>query len=84
LEHENMKINKRPNINSGNTTTNVFTYVIWAILILSPLYVLYFLYSLATGGSIIYSRIPPIIFFVAGTITLFDFLAVHQISTVRN
>ncbi len=79
-----MKTNKKPNINSENATANAFTYFIWAILILSPLYVLYFLYSLATGGSIIYSTIPSVIFFVAGVITLYDILAVHQISTVRN
>ncbi len=79
-----MKTNKKPNINSENATTNAFTYFIRAILILSPLYVLYFLYSLATGGSIIYSRIPSVIFFVAGVITLYDILAVHQISTVRS
>jgi hypothetical protein len=79
-----MKKNKKPNVNNENATTNAFTYVIWAILILSPLYVLYFLYSLATGGSIIYSTIPSVIFFVAGVITLFDILAVNQIMNVKN
>ncbi len=79
----NVKTNKKPNINSENMSNDVFTYVIWAILILSPLYLLYFLYSLATGGSITNSMIPSIVFFVAGVITLFDILAVHQITTVR-
>lgn len=79
-----MKMDKKLNINSENTTKNAFTYFIWIILILSPLYVLYFLYSLATGGSIIYSTKPSVIFFMAGVITLFDILAVHQIMTVRN
>jgi hypothetical protein len=83
----NKKLNidrEKSNINSENMSTDAFTYVIWVILILSPLYVLYFLYSLATGGSIIYSTIPSVIFFVAGVITLFDILAVNQIMTVRN
>jgi hypothetical protein len=79
-----MKMDKKLNINSENTTKNAFTYFMWVILILSPLYVLYFLYSLATGGSIIYSTKPSVIFFMAGVITLFDILAVHQIMTVRN
>jgi hypothetical protein len=79
-----MKMDKKLNINSENTPKNAFTYFIWVILILSPLYVLYFLYSLATGGSIIYSTKPSVIFFMAGVITLFDILAFHQIMTVRN
>ncbi|WP_292390279.1 hypothetical protein [Methanosarcina sp. UBA5] len=62
-----MKPNKKPDISSENMSTSknmstdAFTYVTWAILILSPLYVLYFLYSLATGGSIIYTTIPSVI-----------------------
>ncbi len=81
---ENMKTNKKPEINSENMSKDAFTYIIWAILIISPLYTLYFLYSLATGGSIIYITIPSVIFFVAGAITLFDILAVNQIMTARN
>jgi len=79
-----MGMDNKRNINSKNMTTNTFTYFIWVILISSPLYVLYFLYSLATGGSIIYSTKPSVIFFIAGVITLFDILAVHQIMTARN
>jgi len=84
INSENIKPNKKPDVNSENMSKDAFTYVIWVILILSPLYALYFLYSLATGGSIIYSIIPSVIFFVAGVITLFDILAAHQIMTVRN
>lgn len=79
-----MNINNKLNINSKNTTTDAFTYFIWMILILSPLYVLYFLYSLATGSPIIYSTKPSVIFFIAGVITLFDIFAVHQIIIVRH
>jgi hypothetical protein len=81
---ENIKPNKKSDLNSENISKDAFTYIIWVILIISPLYALYFLYSLATGGSIIYSTIPSVVFFVAGVITLFDILAVHQIITVRN
>ena len=81
---ENTKTNKKPDINSENMSKDAFTYITWVILIISPLYALYFLYSLATGGSIIYSTIPSIIFFVAGVITLFDILAVQQIMNVKN
>ena len=84
INSENVKPNKKLEINSENMSKDAFTYVIWAILIISPLYALYFLYSLATGGSIIYSTIPSVIFFVAGVITLFDILAAHQIMNVRN
>lgn len=65
-----------------NHTNKIFTYVIWVILILSPLYVLYFLYSLVEGLPIIYDRIYPILFFVAGALTLYDILSVHQIVTL--
>ncbi len=89
INSENLKPNKKPdinseNLNSKNVSKDAFTYVIWVILIVGPLYALYFLYSLATGGSIIHSTIPSVVFFVAGVITLFDILAVHQIITVRN
>lgn len=97
VNSEKMKTNKKPDINSENTKTNkkldinsekmskdAFTYITWVILIISPLYALYFLYSLATGGSIIYSTVPSIIFFVAGVITLVDILAVQQIMNVKN
>ncbi|HEY3360570.1 MAG TPA: hypothetical protein VGK06_01760 [Methanosarcina sp.] len=84
INSENIKLNKKPEISSENMSKDAFTYVTWVILIISPLYALYFLYSLATGGSIIYSTIPSVIFFVAGVITLFDILAAHQIMTVRN
>jgi hypothetical protein len=84
MELEKMEINNKMNINSKNMTMNIFTYFIWTILILSPLYVLYFLYSLATGSSIIYSRIYPIIFFIAGVLTFYDILSVYQIMTARN
>lgn len=84
IDSENVKLNKKTDINSENMSKDALTYVIWAILIISPLYALYFLFSLATGGSIIYSTIPSVIFFVAGIITLFDILAVNQIMTVRN
>lgn len=83
-DSENVKPNKKTDINSENMSKDALTYVIWAILIISPLYALYFLFSLATGGSIIYSTIPSVIFFVAGVITLFDILAVNQIMNVRN
>ncbi|WP_048121090.1 hypothetical protein [Methanosarcina barkeri] len=82
--NENPKTNKKLDINSEKMSKDAFTYITWAILIISPLYALYFLYSLATGGSIIYSTIPSVIFFVAGTITLFDILAVQQIMNVKN
>jgi len=81
---KNVKPNKKPEINSENMSKDALTYVMWAILIISPLYALYFLFSLATGGSIIYSTIPSVIFFVAGVITLFDILAVQQITIVKN
>ena len=84
VNSENTKTNKKPDINSENMSKDAFTYITWVILIISPLYALYFLYSLATGGSIIYSTIPSIIFFVAGVITLFDILAVQQIMNVKN
>jgi len=80
----NMKPNKKKDINSEDMSKDAFTYITWVILIISPLYALYFLYSLATGGSIIYSTVPSIIFFVAGVITLFDILAVQQIMTMKN
>lgn len=80
VNSENIKPNKKLDVNNENMSKDAFTYVMWVILILSPLYALYFLYSLATGGSIIYSTIPSVIFFVAGIITLFDILAVHQIT----
>lgn len=89
INSENLKPSKKPdinseNLNSKNVSKDALTYVIWVILIIGPLYALYFLYSLATGGSIIYSTIPSVIFFVAGVITLFDILAVNQIMTVKN
>ena len=84
IDSKNVKPNKKLDINRENMSKDAFTYVIWAILIISPLYTLYFLYSLATGGSIIYTTIPSVIFFVAGAITLFDILAVNQIMTARN
>lgn len=84
IDSKNVKPNKKLDINSENMSKDAFTYIIWAILIISPLYTLYFLYSLATGGSIIYITIPSVIFFVAGAITLFDILAVNQIMTARN
>ncbi len=71
--------NKNIRIADENQTNKIFTYAIWIILILSPLYVLYFLYSLVEGLPIIYDRIHPIIFFVAGALTLYDILSVHQI-----
>ena len=84
IDSENAKPSKKPNIDSENMSKDALTYVMWAILIISPLYALYFLFSLATGGSIIYSTIPSVIFFVAGVITLFDILAVQQITIVKN
>lgn len=84
VNSENMKTNKKSDINSEKMSKDAFTYITWVILIISPLYALYYLYSLATGGSIIYSTIPSVIFFVAGVITLVDILAVQQIMTVKN
>lgn len=78
---ENMGKNKNIKIADESQTNKIFIYVIWVILILSPLYVLYFLYSLVEGLPIIYDRIHPIIFFVAGALTLYDIFSVHQIMT---
>lgn len=76
-----MEKNTKININDENMRNKIFTYIIWAILILSPLYTFYFSYSLARGLPIIYDRIPSMAFFVAGVLTFYDILSVNQIMT---
>jgi hypothetical protein len=79
-----MELNNKTSINSENLSKNLPIYIIWVVLILSPIYMLYFFYSLATGISIIYDTIYQLIFIITGMITLFEALAVQQIMNARN
>jgi hypothetical protein len=74
-----MAINENINKNRNNINGKIFAYIMLAVFVLSVLYTLYFLYSLATGGSIIYDSIYPLLFFSTGTITFFGTLLIHQI-----
>jgi len=65
---------------STNINNNIFFYIFWAVFVICAIYTLFFLYSLATNGSIIHDIIHPAIFFVTGMITFFVLVLVNQVN----